>query len=73
MEKYALHNNIYLGKIHLESHITRGSVDSKLGISLNLWGLNVVNGASSLSHYNGPRYILYRYWQINLTLKLNQL
>lgn len=35
MEKYALHN-IYLGKIHLESHITRGSVDSKLGISLNL-------------------------------------
>lgn len=49
MEKYALHN-IYLGKIHLESHITCGSVDSKLGTSLNLWGLNVVNGASSLSN-----------------------
>jgi len=32
MEKYALHN-IHLGKIHLEyPHITRRSVDSKLGM-----------------------------------------
>jgi len=51
MEKYALYN-IYLGKIHLEyPHITLGSVDSKLGMWLNLWGLNTVNGASSLSPY----------------------
>lgn len=68
MEKYTL------GKKHLEyPHITHWSVDSKLGMWLNLWGLSVVNGTSSISPYNGPHHILWRYWQTNLTLKLNQL